>query len=60
MLSREFLEDLVYLGIHVANKFVLLHHGGGRPGPFYHIVHVSVYLGRQGEEGSLIEHSELQ
>ena len=35
-----------------ANKFVLLHHGGGRPGPFYHIVHVSVYLGRQrGKRG---------
>ena len=28
---------------------------GGRPGPFYHVNDVSVYLGRQGGEWSPIE-----
>ena len=32
-----------------------MQNGGGRPGPFYHVNDVSVYLGRQRGEGSLIE-----
>ena len=34
--------------------------GGGRPGPFYHVNDVSVYLGRQRGQGSLIKTTSLR
>ena len=34
--------------------------GGGRPGIFYHVNGVSVYLGRQKAEGSPIERTRLR
>ena len=33
---------------------------GGRPGPFYHVNDVSVYLGRQRGQGSLIKTTSLR
>ena len=38
----------------------VLRSGGGRPGPFYHVNDVSVYLGRQRGEGSSIERKSLR
>ena len=43
----------LFPGLPTIQSLVVCKRGGGRPGPFYHVNDVSVYLGRQrgGREG---------